>query len=158
YHAALSHIEQLVSQRIMELTKLNISGTGYKLRTQIAAGLKRQAIRNALVRYNKFAALVNPPRDPLTWETVVNYSFLAEFDLLRFSQVDIRDRPWVKPVIREGVMSYCKLQCARAEIKRLNVEIPRLYAAIHDEAQQIPAYISILEQTDRALANEVSRW
>lgn len=60
---------------------------------QIAAGLKRrsEAIRMALANYNKYAVLVDPPQETMTWDMVVKYSFLAEFDLLRFGDEDIWD-------------------------------------------------------------------
>ena len=104
----------------------------YKLRTQIVASIKRrsEAIQNALITYNKLARLVTPPREALSWDTVIKYSFLGEFELLRFAREDIRDYPWAKPAIREGVMSYYKLLCARKEIERLNVEVPRLHTSI----------------------------
>ncbi|KIJ45328.1 hypothetical protein M422DRAFT_166820, partial [Sphaerobolus stellatus SS14] len=152
YLAAHKHLEQLVVQRLFELTKLNMSGT--------AAGLKRrsEAIRKALVTYNKMAAAVDPPREALSWDTVVKYSFLGEFDMLRLSDEDIRDKLWTKSTVREALMKYYKLRCACKEIERLNIEIPRLATSIRDESRRIPAYIKLVEQTDRPLAHEISCW
>ncbi|KIJ30837.1 hypothetical protein M422DRAFT_234713 [Sphaerobolus stellatus SS14] len=160
YHVALDHLERLVVQRLFELTKMNMSSTGYSLRTHIGESLRRrsEAIRTALMRYNKFAVLVNPPRDPLSWDSVIKYSFLAEFDLLRFSHDDPRDKPWANPAIREGVISYCRLHCACAEIERLNIEIPQLSTAIADELDSIPVYIEKVKETNAPLAHEISRW
>ncbi|KAG2159181.1 uncharacterized protein EDB93DRAFT_1237893 [Suillus bovinus] len=52
------------------LTKMQMNG--YKLRTQISTALKMcaTAIRNAIQWYNKYAALLNPPRAPLQWEQI----------------------------------------------------------------------------------------
>ncbi|KAG1844617.1 hypothetical protein DFJ58DRAFT_731138 [Suillus subalutaceus] len=68
YHKAVDDVERLVVMRLLELMKLQMSG--YKLRTQISKALKTRAtaIRNALNRYNKYAAELNPPRPPITWE------------------------------------------------------------------------------------------
>ncbi|KIJ27126.1 hypothetical protein M422DRAFT_215978 [Sphaerobolus stellatus SS14] len=137
YHAALDNLERLVVQRLFELTKLNMSSTGYGLRTHISESLRRRsdAIRTAIVRYNKQAALVTPPRESIEWLTVVQYSFLAEFDLLCFSHNDIQQKPWANPAIREATMDHFKIKCARNELKRLNVEVARLAASICDEAK-----------------------
>jgi hypothetical protein len=51
---------------------------------------RSEAIRNALTRYNTEAAKLSPPRPKLSWKAIVEYSFLAEFDLLRECRVDIR--------------------------------------------------------------------
>ncbi|KAG2032711.1 hypothetical protein BDR03DRAFT_873438, partial [Suillus americanus] len=96
YHKAVSDVECLVVMRLLELTKMQMNGLGYKLRTQISTALKTRAtaIRNAIQRYNKYAALLNPPRAPLQWEQIVEYSFLAEFDLLRDSDSNIQAKRW----------------------------------------------------------------
>lgn len=62
------------------------------------------------------------------------------------------------PLIREGILKYYKLQCACSEIKRLNIEVPRLATFIRNESHRIPAYILLIAQTDKALAHEISRW
>ncbi|KAG1848700.1 hypothetical protein DFJ58DRAFT_618424, partial [Suillus subalutaceus] len=50
---AVDDVEHLVVMRLLELTKLQMSGLGYKLRTQISKALKSRAnaIQNALTRY-----------------------------------------------------------------------------------------------------------
>ncbi|KIJ24803.1 hypothetical protein M422DRAFT_129696, partial [Sphaerobolus stellatus SS14] len=157
YHAALDNLERLVVQRLFELTKLNMSSTGYGLCTHISESLRRRsdAIKMAITRYNKQAVLVTPPREPVEWLTVVKYSFLAEFDLLRFSNEDIRQKPWANPAIREATMDYFKIKCARNEITRLNVEVARMVASIRDEAMRMPVYISNIHQEDPPLAFEI---
>ncbi|KIK20250.1 hypothetical protein PISMIDRAFT_13140 [Pisolithus microcarpus 441] len=85
YRRALDNLESLVVARLFELTKMNRAGTGYKLRKHIAKALQTRstAIKVALDRYNKCALAVRPPRQTLRWEQVVEYAFLADFDLLR---------------------------------------------------------------------------
>ncbi|KAH7904048.1 hypothetical protein BJ138DRAFT_1019678, partial [Hygrophoropsis aurantiaca] len=113
YHKAVDDVERLVVMRLLELTKLQMSG--YKLRTQIANALKSRApaIRNALARYNKYAELLDPPRLPLKWEQIVEFSFLAEFDLLRETDSQIHAKRWANPAHRLAAVQYHDLQRAR---------------------------------------------
>ncbi|KAJ7025078.1 hypothetical protein C8F04DRAFT_968231 [Mycena alexandri] len=62
YRLALLKLERLVVQRMFELTKMNLSQTGYKLRKHIAKALqvRSQAIRNALNSYNTAAKSIVP--------------------------------------------------------------------------------------------------
>ncbi|KAG0702485.1 hypothetical protein DFH29DRAFT_982330 [Suillus ampliporus] len=68
YHKAVDDVEHLAT---------NCS-------TQILTALKscENAICNALQRCNKYAAQLDPPHPLLQWEQIVEYSFLAEFNLL----------------------------------------------------------------------------
>ncbi|KAG1771089.1 hypothetical protein EV702DRAFT_1181517 [Suillus placidus] len=104
YHVALNELERLVVMRLFELSKLSLSGTGYKLRQQIGKALQRRsdAIRNAINKYNLQAAALDPPWPRLLWKDIADYSFLGEFDLLRYSRTDIREVDWSKPAYREA--------------------------------------------------------
>ncbi|KAF7357137.1 hypothetical protein MSAN_01308200 [Mycena sanguinolenta] len=115
YQLVLDKLESLVAARLLELWKMNIPGTGYKLHKHIAKAMQvcSKAVRTALANYNAATAALESPRPPLEWEAVVEDAFLAEFDLLRFSHRDIRR--------------------VREEIERLNVEIHRLYTYMRDE-------------------------
>jgi hypothetical protein len=64
---------------------------------------------------------------------VVEYAFLADFDLLRDSRHDVRDRLWTKPAYRVVIDHHFKLERAREEIQRLNIEIRRVVTYIQDE-------------------------
>ncbi|KAH7903562.1 hypothetical protein BJ138DRAFT_1020421 [Hygrophoropsis aurantiaca] len=125
YRAALDELEHLIVMRLFELSKLSLSGTGYKLRQQIGKALQRRshAICNAIIRYNTQAALLNPPRPAISWKEIADYTFLGEFDLLRQSRIDPRREDWTKPAQREATVKYFKLQRAREEIVRLNIEM-----------------------------------
>ncbi|KAG2029717.1 hypothetical protein BDR03DRAFT_1018056, partial [Suillus americanus] len=95
YQRALDRLEGLVVARIFELMKMNRAGTGYKLHKHIAKALQTRsmAIRAALNTYNGIASAMATPRPTLQWEEVVDYAFLADFDLLRNARADISQLP-----------------------------------------------------------------
>jgi hypothetical protein len=104
------------------------------------------AIRTSLTKYNDAAADLIPPRSSLSWEEVVEYAFLADFDLLRDTRDDIRKRPWATPAARLAMDSYFKLLRAEEEILRFNVEIRRFATFIPDENQ----YLHTMEQKNHS--------
>ncbi|KAI6130600.1 hypothetical protein EV401DRAFT_2066179 [Pisolithus croceorrhizus] len=138
YCEALGELEQLVVMRLFELSKLGMSGTGYKLRQQISKGLQRrsEAIRKAITRYNIQAGLLNPPRPPISWKDIAQYMFLGEFDLLQHAQDDIREHIWAKPAVREATAKFFKL-------------------SIHDEEVEVSQTITKLRRSDPLLAHEL---
>ncbi|KAG1848433.1 hypothetical protein F4604DRAFT_1973836 [Suillus subluteus] len=156
---AVDDVERLVVMRLLELTKLQMSGLGYKLRTQISTALKSRAtaIRNALTRYNKYASQLNPPRPPLQWEQIVDYSFLAEFDLLRETGTEIQTKRWANPSYRHASTQHLVHQRAKEEIRRLNVEVGRLCTKIRDDALDYPRAIVQLELDNPPLAAHLQR-
>ena len=170
YHQAL---DQLVVQRLFELSKLNMSRTGeiyselsitigvlkqsagYKLRMHIAKALQRRAdaIWTALANYNQSAKKVSRPT--LTWAEIVEYTFLGEFDLLRNSRTDIRKEPWADPVQREATVKYLQVRQAYMEIEWLNVEVSCLRTAIHDESIHMENTLSELITENPVLCHEL---
>ncbi|KAJ6489337.1 hypothetical protein C8R47DRAFT_955330, partial [Mycena vitilis] len=58
---------------------------GYKLRRHFAKALQTRSrtICTALARYNDAAVALDPPQRVLSWNNVVEYTFLADFDILR---------------------------------------------------------------------------
>ncbi|KAJ6448466.1 hypothetical protein C8R45DRAFT_763952, partial [Mycena sanguinolenta] len=76
---------------------------------------------------------MTPPKPTLDWEEVVEYAFLADFDLLREGRRDIRDERWAKPAGRAAMDQHYKLLRAEEEIERLNIEIRRLVTYMRDE-------------------------
>ncbi|KAI6011365.1 hypothetical protein BKA83DRAFT_4467060 [Pisolithus microcarpus] len=159
YRAALDELERLVVMRLFELSKIAMSGTGYKLRQQIGKALQRRSetIRNAIIRYNTQAAALNPPRPPISWKDIAEYSFLGEFDLLRHSRADVRDNDWAKPAFRQATVKFFKLQRAREELKRVSVEVRRLQTSIHDEEAHIAKITDELLVSNHPLASELKR-
>ncbi|KAJ7435348.1 hypothetical protein B0H11DRAFT_2257308 [Mycena galericulata] len=135
YKVAVRELERLVVQRLFEMTKLGMSGVGYKMREKLGKALKTraEAIRKALDRYNAAAAALNPPRPRLTWHAVVNSASLAEFDWLRETRQDIREQPWAQPARREAMILHFGIKRAGEEKVRLNVEIRRLITSMLDD-------------------------
>ncbi|KAG6826205.1 hypothetical protein H0H92_000724 [Tricholoma furcatifolium] len=158
YQRCLDELESLVVSRMFELTKMNMSQTGYKLRKHIAKALqaRSQAIRSALERYNAAAALMTPPRKPLSWNEVVEYAFLADFDLLRDCREDVRERAWAAPAARLMLDQFFKMERAREEIHRLNIEIKRMITHMRDEEAFLAAKVRDIARTDEALAHQVN--
>lgn len=155
YQRALDVLEGLIVSRMFELTKMNRSQTGklfyevffftskkltffisgYAMRKHIGKALQARssAIRTALDRYNTAAQALSPPRRMLHWKEVVEYAFLADFDLLRDARQDISQRPWATPAARLAMDLHFKICRAKEEIQRLNIEIPRVATYIRDE-------------------------
>ena len=110
----------------------------------IANALKAQlqAIQTALVNYNSAVANLNPPHPSLSWEEVIEYVFLSDFDLLRDTQQDICKKPWAMPAGCLAMDSYFKLLQAKEEIIHLNVEIPCLATYMRNEE----AYLQVKKE------------
>lgn len=175
YQQALDKLERLIVQRLFELTKLGMSGTGayeslrprpaltvppgYKMREKIGKALKARAgaIKQALSQYNTCAKALSPPRDELNWSSIVDMATLADFDLLRETRQDIREKPWTGPHHRRATNIHFNIKRAREEIRRLDVEIPRLFTSMLDEHHSSHAAIRRLLTVNRPLAQELSR-
>ncbi|KAF8144514.1 hypothetical protein K438DRAFT_1910939 [Mycena galopus ATCC 62051] len=150
--------QRLVVARMFELTKVNMSGTGYKLRKHIAKALqvRSKAVKLALERYNVAAAAMAPPKLQLSWAQVVEYAFLAEFDLLREGREDICAEPWALPAGRAALDQHYKMLRAEEEIDRLKVEIARLVTYMADEEEFLVYHEERLRQEgEDALAHQV---
>ncbi|KAJ3522209.1 hypothetical protein NM688_g8906 [Phlebia brevispora] len=151
FQRAFNHLHKLVVQRLFELQKLYISGTGYKMRTQLAKSLQSRcrAIRNAVDRYNKLAATLNKPR--VDWQKISHYSFLQEFALLNETREDILSCKWTELHIRKAMQQYRHIKRAREEIQRCNVEVRRLHTWILDEAEDMEHTLDELRKTSSPL-------
>lgn len=101
---------------------------------------------------------MTPCRPTLTWDNVVEYAFLADFDLLRDSRQDIRERPWTKPACRVAMDQYFKQMRAQEEITRLNVEIPRVITFMQDETAFLLRKEKETALTDPILAFQISSY
>jgi hypothetical protein len=115
------------------------SYTGYKMRKHIAKALKTrsEALKNAIKCFNAASSRLRPPGPTITWEEAVDYTFLAEFDLLQDTRKDIQEKPWAKPAGRIAMDKYFKTLRAHKEIAHLNVEIRRLLSYICDEESEL---------------------
>jgi hypothetical protein len=176
FQLALDRLEGLVVARHFELTKLNHSGTGmsfylcyrqwliigatgYKMRTHIAKALKArsQAIHTAVSNYNEVAAKLSPPRPSLDIQTVLDYVFLAQFDILRDSRHEIQERSWARAAEHEAANAYFKLSRSHEEIQRLNIEIQCLSTWMWDEEQFLEHEITRLQSDAPLLAHQLSK-
>ena len=92
-----------------------------------------QAICNALDCYNAAAPALSPPCPTLSWNDVVEYAFLANFDLLQDSRQDVHDRLWTNPACHVVIDHHFKLEHACEEIQCLNVEVHHVVTYIQDE-------------------------
>jgi hypothetical protein len=119
---------------IYHVTLANVE-IGYKLRRHIAKALqaRSKAVRNAIDQYNAAAIALDPPMASLTWEQVVEYTFLADFDILRDTRAEVQSRPWTRPAYRLAMDTYFKIERAREEIIHLNIEIRRMMTWMRDE-------------------------
>lgn len=152
YQQALLKLQRLVVQRLFELHKLNMSqtskcflgrilsktyiqGSGYNMRTSLAKSLqvRCKTIRRAVTAYNSAALAMEPPRPTVDWTKVSHYQFLEEFTLLQDTRNDVRAKEWARPEMRATIKLHRRVERAKEELVRLNVEARRLHTAILDE-------------------------
>lgn len=175
YQRALDALEGLVVARIFKLMKMNRSQTGktiilkqlrylltpissgYALRKHIGEALQKRsaAIHTALEHYNSAARVLRPPRPPLKWDEVVEYAFLADFDLLQDTRQDVRDRPWATPAGRYALDTHFKILRACEELDRLNVEVWWVITHLRDEDVHLRAHEEALVVDHPHLAHQV---
>ncbi|KAJ7829012.1 hypothetical protein B0H14DRAFT_3088175 [Mycena olivaceomarginata] len=160
YRLALNKLEELVIKRLFELTKMNMSGTGYKLRKHIAKALQTRSktIRTALGRYNAAATLAGSSLPHLEVGRGGGVHFLSDFDLLRDPEGNAAIRPWATPAARALMDTHFKILRAKEEIQRLNIEIRRLVTYIRDERDFLVAKEEEIRETDPDLAFFVHRY
>lgn len=135
----------------------SLRGLGYKQRKKISAGLKKRSrtVNTVLTEYNKQAARLGRPE--LEFQQVVEYTFLSDFELLHHTYNDITQQPWARPVVRNAMISWMKIERAKEEISRLNVEARRLKTYIRDSSATRELAIQHLHQTDPTLAAELQQ-
>ncbi|KAJ3814728.1 hypothetical protein F5876DRAFT_32151, partial [Lentinula aff. lateritia] len=88
--------------------------------------------RTAVTTYNIAASELNRPK--LSWDQVIEYTFLSNFDLLRDARQDIRSEPW------------------------LNREIQSLTTSIHEETAYIQLKVKEHQQSDPLLAIQIQKF
>ncbi|KAK7021953.1 hypothetical protein VNI00_017132 [Paramarasmius palmivorus] len=157
YQRALNQLEGLVVACIFEMARLNVAGTGYKMRQAIVSAMKTRsaAIRSAIERFNKAAQGLDPPQPTLEWNDVVNCSFLADFDFLRETGSDVQRKAWTLPANRELMTSYFKVLCAEEELERLHIEIRRLITYITEELTYSQQVLDEVGESDPAFAYHI---
>ncbi|KIJ56127.1 hypothetical protein M422DRAFT_139174, partial [Sphaerobolus stellatus SS14] len=158
FQLAVDTLESLVVQRLFELTKANASRTGmifnqYSLYAHHKAIKSRsKACQRALCAYNLAAAKLDPRHPQLEWSDIVEYTTLAEFEILRIAaREDIRNLEWANVRNRQATVCHLKIKRAKEEIIRLNVEIKRVLTWINDENELFSSFLE--KTTDPLLYN-----
>ncbi|KAJ7883599.1 hypothetical protein B0H13DRAFT_1628990 [Mycena leptocephala] len=72
-------------------------------------------------------------QDTLSWVEVIDYTFLADSDMLWDPEGNTSIWAWADPLARQLLDSYYKIQRAKEEIQRLNIEIHRFVTYMQDE-------------------------
>ncbi|KAG1746564.1 uncharacterized protein EDB91DRAFT_1245759 [Suillus paluster] len=129
YHKAVDDVECLVVMRLLELTKLQMSGLALKTWAT--------AIRNTLNQYNKHAATLDPPHAPITNQ--------------------LHNKHWSVPHNHQASGKYFDLEHSKEEIVRCNVETLRLHTKIRDDVILFPAVIEQCHESNPLLAAEIQR-
>ncbi|KAK1217091.1 hypothetical protein PQX77_020275 [Marasmius sp. AFHP31] len=159
YRHALEALEKLVVQRLFELTKLNMSGVGYKQREKISKALRSraEAIKKALDVYNQLATQVTPSRQTLTFNQIIAMVSVADFDLLKDTKHNVAEFVWAKEEHREAMRLHFRIRRAREEIERLNIELRRLVTFLIDDHADYSLAIEQTKTANPALASELTR-
>jgi hypothetical protein len=128
------------------------------MRKQIAKAIARRsgALRTALSKYNELAPQQQPPRPQLEYADVLNYAWLGDFVLLKYSRHPMLQKPWSVQSNREIASKHFKIIRAHKEINRLNVEIRQLARWIDDEDQHFKNVATTLTENSSHLAAELS--
>lgn len=104
---------------------------------------RSKAIQRALADYNRAAATLDPPRSKLTWAQIVEYTMIAEFELLcSGAHNDIRNLSWADARNRQATVCHLKLLHAQEEIARLNIEIKCVATWIVHENEELDQAIA----------------
>ncbi|KAI6038118.1 hypothetical protein EDC04DRAFT_2868505 [Pisolithus marmoratus] len=151
YQHCLNQLESLLS-------KMNQAGTGYRLCKHIAKALKAcsAAICSALDQFNAAAHACSPLHHQLMFKEVVEYTFLADFDLLHNATwEDISQCPWASPAACVAMDQYFRVCHAEEEIKHLNVKICHFIMYLHDEDCYMKACITELQANHPPLSYQV---
>ncbi|KAG8703420.1 hypothetical protein FRC09_004173 [Ceratobasidium sp. 395] len=145
--AVVDQMEQLCIQRIFELEKLLNGSTGYQLRELISKGLaaRSKALKSAVSKYNKLALQFNPPRKQISTQKVLDMANLSDFQLLRKDRHDILSQKWARPEVREATMHSLRVDRAREELVRVQVEARRLQTWMRDDIHHMTETLKRLE-------------
>lgn len=130
---------------------------GYKLRSQVGKHLeaRSKAVSSAVGKLNAAAKALDPPRPTISAAEILDKTFLSEFDLLRDSRNQIRDKPWAIPSVRIIIDQYFRLVRAKEEVIRLNIEMRRTRTWIRDEEAAMKSTLEHLRTDDADLAYQV---
>ncbi|KAJ6514378.1 hypothetical protein C8R47DRAFT_924591, partial [Mycena vitilis] len=83
---------------------------------------------------------------------VVDYTFLSDFDILRDPMTNADIRSWAIAAAREVIDHHFKLERAKEEIQRLDIEICRVITYIRDEKEFLVRREAEIMEEDLVLA------
>ncbi|KAI6113194.1 hypothetical protein EV401DRAFT_2058779 [Pisolithus croceorrhizus] len=141
YHHVLDNLESLVVAWLFELTKMNRAGTGYKLQKHFAKALQTHSTAIKMLR----------------WEQVIEYTFLADFDLLRDMCEDISQHPWAHPTAFITYMcdEECFLHMREEKISNIHPALAHQVSQCHKHHLQfnaiLPGFSGTLHPGESAL-------
>ncbi|KAG1781486.1 hypothetical protein EV702DRAFT_1041995 [Suillus placidus] len=143
YNRALDELQCLVVLRLFKLHKLNLSQTGYHMRTHIAKALQTRckAIQNKVKEYNAAASVLVPPAPSLDWSHVSHYDFLDEFTLLCETRQDS-----------------LHIKRAHEEVHHCNIELRRLHSSIATENSHFEATLQRLKAESSLLYHSIKEF
>ncbi|KAJ7671708.1 hypothetical protein B0H17DRAFT_1162089 [Mycena rosella] len=144
---------ELVLKRLFELTKMNMSQTGECLLLYFSSRSESRDGAGYKLRKHISKAL-----QKLTWAEVVEYTFLSDFDILWDPTGNAALRDWATQGGRQLMDSFFRIERAKEEIPRLNIEIRRLITYIRDERIFFLAKEAEIIQTDLHLAHFIWKY
>jgi len=120
---------------------------GYKLCKHIAQALARccTAIHNAIDRYNALAPLQTPPRPHLVYSEVVEYCNFSKFEIIKHSDHNLLSKDWSVLHNRQAANKYFKLERAKEEVQRCNIEVARLQAWVDQDDAELSRAVAAHE-------------
>ncbi|KAG6857889.1 hypothetical protein C0991_004356, partial [Blastosporella zonata] len=86
---------------------------------------------------------------------MVEYTFLADFDLLADMRQDVCKRPWAKPAARLVMDKHFKIQRAHEEIRCLNIEICHFVTYMQDKEAFLKTREDALLESDANIAHQI---
>ncbi|KAG1807731.1 hypothetical protein EV424DRAFT_1543713 [Suillus variegatus] len=160
YHRTLDELQRLVVLRLFELHKLNLSQTGYRMRTHIAKALQTRckAIQSKVKEYNAAASALVPPAPSLDWSRVSHYGFLDEFTLLRETRQDVQTNQWTHPEVRELMRQSLRIKRAHEEVHHCNIELCRLHSFIAAENHHFEVTLQCLKAESNTIYHTVKEF
>lgn len=128
------------------------------MRKHIGQSLKNRSksIQNAITNYNEAAAALHPPRRKISWDQIIDFSYLLEFNILRDTQEDVRERKWATPQNRLLMSQFFKFIRAEEELARVHVEVKRLLTYMVDEERVVCGKAAEVSEENPALALQLS--
>ncbi|KAG9098692.1 hypothetical protein FS749_003179 [Ceratobasidium sp. UAMH 11750] len=140
--SAVDKMEQLCIERIFELEKyLNGNTT------------RSKALKSAVSKYNKLALKFDLPRRQITTREVMDMANLSDFQLLREHRHEILSEKWALPEIRQATMHALRVDRAREELVRVQIEARRLQTWMRDDLHHMDETLKRLEVENSLLAS-----